>query len=290
MANLKDIRTRIDSVKTTRQVTSAMKMVSAARLKKAQDDISHIRPYVMKISELLVDLAGSIEGTESLEFAKQREIKNVSFIVISSNRGLCGAFNSNVVKETIRQINTEYLKSGVNVEITTIGSQAMKLLKSSGKHVTNEYNEIHKELQFQEVSELANSLMDRFKRGELDKIHLVYNEFINAGTQNVCCQQFLPIDLPKSNEKEQATDYIFEPNQIAIVEQLMPSALRTIFWRTLLESVAAEHGARMTSMHKATDNATELLGDLQLTYNKARQTNITNEILEIVGGAEALKK
>ena len=290
MANLKDIRTRIDSVKTTRQVTSAMKMVSAARLKKAQDDISNIRPYVVKISELLTNLAGSIEGTESLEFAKQREQKNILFVVVSSNRGLCGAFNTNVVKETIRRINSDYYKNGVKVEITTIGSQGMKMLKSNGKHITNEYNELHKEMHFQEVSEIANLLMNRFKQGELDKIFLVFNEFVNAGTQNVCCQQFLPLDFVAKEDNTQAADYIFEPNQLAIVEQLIPSALRTIFWSALLESVAAEHGARMTSMHKATDNATELLGDLQLTYNKARQTNITNEILEIVGGAEALKK
>ncbi len=290
MANLKDIRTRIDSVKTTRQVTSAMKMVSAAKLKKAQDDVSNIKPYVLKISELLVDLAKSVEGVDSLEFAQEREVKRVLYVPISSNKGLCGAFNTNVIKETIRHIKSNFQRNNVEVEMEAIGKQGMKLLKVNGEHVKKEHNDLFKALNFADVSLLVDDLMNRFISKEYDKIYLVYNEFINAGTQRVVLEQFLPIQLPASTDNTQSVDYIFEPNQLTIIQELIPNALRSIFWRSLLDSVAAEHGARMTSMHKATDNASELIRDLQLTYNKARQANITNEILEIVGGAEALKK
>lgn len=290
MANLKDIRTRINSVKTTRQVTSAMKMVSAARLKKAQDDISNIRPYVSKISELLENLTSSLDGSDSIEYAQNREIKKVLFVVITSNRGLCGAFNSNIVKETLRNVKTNYKSKSVDVEFLAIGKQGQKLLKANGEIVGSEYNDLYKDLNFQDVSSIVDAIMERFTSGELDLVYLVYNEFVNAANQIVKCEQFLPILLPNKSGNEQPTEYIFEPDQLTIVKQLIPNALRTLFWRSILDSVAAEHGARMTSMHKATDNATELLGDLQLSYNKARQTSITNEILEIVGGAEALKK
>lgn len=290
MANLKDIRTRINSVRTTRQVTSAMKMVSAARLKKAQDDISNIRPYVSKVSELLANLVGSLEGSDEIDFAVKREVKRVLLVVITSNRGLCGAFNTNVVKETLRRIKSKYRKENIAVEIVTFGKLGQKLLKSNGIIADQEYNELLKELKFVEVAEVANGIMNRYLDGQLDEVFLVYNEFINAATQNVLYEQFLPISLPQGGDGTQSSEYIFEPDKLTIVKQLIPNALRTIFWKSLLDSVAAEHGARMTSMHKATDNATELLGALQLTYNKARQANITNEILEIVGGAEALKK
>ena len=290
MANLKDIRTRINSVRTTRQVTSAMKMVSAARLKKAQDDISNIRPYVSKVSELLANLVGTMEGSDEIDFAAKREVRKVLLVVITSNRGLCGAFNSNVVKEAVRNIKGKYRKDQVEVELVAFGKLGQKLLKSNGFIVGAEYNEMLKDLKFAELAEVANGIMDRFLGGELDQVYLVYNEFVNAATQNVIYEQFLPILLPNSADSNVNLDYIFEPDKLTIVKQLVPNALRTIFWKSLLDSVAAEHGARMTSMHKATDNATELLGELQLTYNKARQANITNEILEIVGGAEALKK
>ena len=290
MANLKDIRTRINSVRTTRQVTSAMKMVSAARLKKAQDDISNIRPYVSKVSELLANLVGTMEGSDEIDFAAKREVRKVLLVVITSNRGLCGAFNSNVVKEAVKNIKGKYRKDQVEVELVAFGKLGQKLLKSNGFIVGAEYNEMLKDLKFAEVAEVANGIMDRFLGGELDQVYLVYNEFVNAATQNVIYEQFLPILLPNSADSNVNLDYIFEPDKLTIVKQLVPNALRTIFWQSLLDSVAAEHGARMTSMHKATDNATELLGELQLTYNKARQANITNEILEIVGGAEALKK
>lgn len=290
MANLKDIRTRINSVRTTRQVTSAMKMVSAARLKKAQDDISNIKPYVSKVSELLANLVGTMEGSDEIDFAAKREVRKVLLVVITSNRGLCGAFNSNVVKEAVRNIKSKYRKDKVEVELVAFGKLGQKLLKSNGFIVSAEYNEMLKDLKFAEVAEVANGIMNRFVGGELDQVYLVYNEFVNAATQNVIYEQFLPIMLPSSADQNVNLDYIFEPDKLTIVKQLVPNALRTIFWKSLLDSVAAEHGARMTSMHKATDNATELLGELQLTYNKARQANITNEILEIVGGAEALKK
>lgn len=290
MANLKDIRTRINSVRTTRQVTSAMKMVSAARLKKAQDDISNIKPYVSKVSELLANLVSSMEGADEIEFAVKREVRKVLLVVITSNRGLCGAFNSNVVKEAIKNIKGRYRKDQVEVELVAFGKLGQKLLKSNGFIVSAEYNELLKDLKFAEVADVTNSIMNRFLSGELDQVFFVYNEFVNAATQNVIYEQFLPIMLPSSADPSVNLDYIFEPDKLTIVKQLVPNALRTIFWKSLLDSVAAEHGARMTSMHKATDNATELLGELQLTYNKARQANITNEILEIVGGAEALKK
>ena len=211
-------------------------------------------------------------------------------VVITSNRGLCGAFNSNVVKEAVKNIKGKYRKDQVEVELVAFGKLGQKLLKSNGFIVGAEYNEMLKDLKFAEVAEVANGIMDRFLGGELDQVYLVYNEFVNAATQNVIYEQFLPILLPNSADSNVNLDYIFEPDKLTIVKHLVPNALRTIFWKSLLDSVAAEHGARMTSMHKATDNATELLGELQLTYNKARQANITNEILEIVGGAEALKK
>lgn len=290
MANLKDIRTRIDSVKTTRQVTSAMKMVSAAKLKKAQDDVSNIKPYVLKISELLVDLARSIEGADSLDFAQEREAKRVLYVPITSNKGLCGAFNSNVIKETIRHIKANFQRNQVSIDMQAIGKQGMKLLRINGENITKEHNDLFKALNFDDVSLLVDDLMSKFLSKEYDRIYLVYNEFVNAGTQRIVLEQFLPIHLPVKSDSGQSIDYIFEPDRLTILQELIPNALRSIFWRSLLDSVAAEHGARMTSMHKATDNASDLISELQLTYNKARQANITNEILEIVGGAEALKK
>lgn len=290
MANLKDIRTRIDSVKTTRQVTSAMKMVSAAKLKKAQDDVSNIKPYVLKISELLVDLARSIEGADSLDFAQEREAKRVLYVPITSNKGLCGAFNSNVIKETIRHIKANFQRNQVSIDMQSIGKQGMKLLRINGENITKEHNDLFKALNFDDVSLLVDDLMSKFLSKEYDRIYLVYNEFVNAGTQRIVLEQFLPIHLPVKSDSGQSIDYIFEPDRLTILQELIPNALRSIFWRSLLDSVAAEHGARMTSMHKATDNASDLISELQLTYNKARQANITNEILEIVGGAEALKK
>jgi len=293
MPSLKDIRIRINSVKTTRQVTSAMKMVSAAKFKKAQDDISHIRPYVDRLAGIIFDLSQSLEEGVEFEWSKEREPNKVLLLVVSSNRGLCGAFNSNVIKETERVIKSQFqyqYKQG-NLDIFAIGKQAQKTLKSHGYPVKKEYNDLYSKVTFDAVKEIATEVMDAFLQGQYDKVVLIYNEFKNAAVQEVRCDQFLPLQLPDSdNGKVALMDYIVEPDTVSFIEKVIPEALQTMFYRVILESLASEHGARMTSMHKATDNATDMLQDLQLVYNKARQGAITTEILEIVGGAEALKK
>ncbi len=291
MASLKDIRTRIDSVKTTRQVTSAMKMVSAAKLKKAQDDIVNIRPYADKLNEIIYDLVNSLSEDVKIDLAEEREINRVLIVMISSNRGLCGAFNSNVVKEVNRLITKDFkdLHKKGGIEIIAIGKQGEKLLKSSGTLADTSYNEIYNSINFRSVEEISDPILNDFRNHKYDKVILVYNEFINAASQNIKSVQFLPIQLPV-NEYKSGTDYIYEPNQNKVLTGLVPKSLNTMFFRVVLESIASEHGARMTSMHKATDNASELIKELELSYNKARQTAITNEILEIVGGAEALAK
>ncbi|MBS2096931.1 ATP synthase F1 subunit gamma [Carboxylicivirga linearis] len=293
MPNLKDIRIRINSVKTTRQVTSAMKMVSAAKFKKAQDDISHIRPYVDRLAGIIFDLSQSLDEGVEFEWSSQRDPEKVLLVVVSSNRGLCGAFNSNVIKETEKVIRTKFaqqFKQGT-LDIFAIGKQAQKLLKSHGYPVTKDFNDLYSHLTFEAVKDIAKEVMDAFQNGTYDNIVLIYNEFKNAAVQIVRSYQFLPLQLPEINEDYTSeVDYIIEPDNVSFIKKVIPNALQTMFYRVILESMASEHGARMTSMHKATDNATEMLSDLQLAYNKARQGAITTEILEIVGGAEALKK
>lgn len=292
MASLKDIRVRIGSVKTTRQVTSAMKMVSAAKFKKAHDQIIAFRPYVTKLESILVNLVGGIEEDFSSPYSKERFCKKALIVVITSNRGLCGAFNSNVAKLAERTIQSEFqlqLSMG-EVDIIAVGKQGAKLLRSHGYNVTEEMNELYSHCDYASSANLAQKLMNMFTDGTYDKIVLVYNEFINAAMQEPSVKQFLPIEFPKRTNKQGDIDYLFEPNKVEIINGIVPKTLKAEFYGCILESVAAEHGARMTSMHKATDNATELIHELQLAYNKARQTSITNEILEIVGGAEALSK
>lgn len=293
MPSLKDIRIRINSVKTTRQVTSAMKMVSAAKFKKAQDDISHIRPYVDRLAGIIFDLSQSLEEGVEFEWSREREPNKVLLLVVSSNRGLCGAFNSNVIKETERVIKSQFqyqYKQG-NLDILAIGKQAQKTLKSHGYPVKKDYNDLYSKVTFDAVKEIATEVMDAFLQGHYDKVVLIYNEFKNAAVQEVRSDQFLPLQLPIPEQGSAALiDYIVEPDTVSFIEKVIPEALQTMFYRVILESLASEHGARMTSMHKATDNATDMLQDLQLVYNKARQGAITTEILEIVGGAEALKK
>jgi F-type H+-transporting ATPase subunit gamma len=291
MANLKDIRTRISSVKTTRQVTSAMKMVSAARFKKSQDYLLSIRPYVDKLTGILLNLAGSDEGGFSTPFVENRVVEKVLVVVITSNRGLCGAFNSNVIKQAERTINTTFQAQHAlgNVDVFAIGKQGQKVLKMHGYEPVKAFNDIYLQLDYNSSSSIAEQIMNAFVQKKYDKVVMVYNEFVNAAVQNVKVHQFLPLEVPKV-ESHSGVDFTFEPDKSAILDVVIPKALKTMFFHELLESVAAEHGARMTSMHKATDNATDLLGELQLMYNKARQGAITNEILEIVGGAEALRK
>lgn len=284
MANLKEIRNRIASVKSTMQITSAMKMVSAAKLKKAQDAITAMRPYADKLTELLQSLSATLDADSGSKFAQQREVNNVLLVAITSNRGLCGAFNSNIIKECSRLASEDY--SGKNVSLVTIGKKGNDILSKSLNVVENN-NAIFDDLTFENGAEIAQMLMDKFIEGDFDKIEIIYNRFKNAATQIVTTEQFLPI-VPVEGESSVNSDYIFEPSKAEIVEQLIPKSLKTQLFKAIRDSFASEHGARMTAMHKATDNAGELRDSLTLTYNKARQAAITNEILEIVGGAEAL--
>lgn len=291
MANLKEIRTRISSVKTTRQVTSAMKMVSAAKLKKAQDAIVQIRPYAQKLSELLSSLGAVLDDNPDSVYTLQRVPEKVLIVLISSNRGLCGGFNSSVAKKAISWAKSAYprqLKEG-RVEFMVIGKQGEKIMRSYRYQPAFGHNELFDHLNFDNASLIAQQLMDGFSGGKYDRIDLVYNNFINAAQQEQVSEQFLPV-LPAKQETKRAAavDYIYEPSLEEIVEKLIPRSLKIQFYKALLNSHAAEHGARMTAMHKATDNATELINELTLTFNKARQAAITNAILEVTNGAEAL--
>lgn len=284
MANLKEIRNRISSVSSTMQITSAMKMVSAAKLKKAQDAITAMRPYADKLTELLQSLSATLDADSGSKFAEQREVNKVLIVAITSNRGLCGAFNSNIIKEVSRLVKEDYANQ--EVSYLTIGKKANDIFAKTGKVLVNK-SDVFDELTFDNVAAIAEMIMDKFVEGEFDKIELVYNKFKNAATQIVMKEQFLPI-VPMAGDTKVNLDYIFEPSKEKIVEQLIPKSLKTQLYKAIRDSFASEHGARMTAMHKATDNATELRDQLKLTYNKARQAAITNEILEIVGGAEAL--
>jgi F-type H+-transporting ATPase subunit gamma len=285
MANLKEIRNRITSVSSTMQITSAMKMVSAAKLKKAQDAITAMRPYAEKLTELLQNLSSTLDGDTGGEYTKQREIKKVLVIAITSNRGLCGAFNTNVIKEVKSRAE---LYAGKQVDVFAIGKKGNDILKKTLTIADNQSG-IFDDLTFDNVAAIAESLTAKFISGEYDKIELVYNQFKNAATQIIQTEQFLPLAPVVSDKVSTAGDYIFEPSKEDIVLTLIPKSLKTQLYKAIRDSFASEHGARMTAMHKATDNATELRDQLKLTYNKARQAAITNEILEIVGGAEALK-
>jgi len=285
MANLKEIRNRIASVSSTMQITSAMKMVSAAKLKKAQDAITAMRPYSEKLTELLQNLSATLEGDTGGVFAEQRPVNKILVVAITSNRGLCGAFNANVIKQ-IKNLQEAY--AGKQVDVLAIGKKGNDVLKKSCTIVDNQSG-IFDALTFENVAQAAQSLMDRFVAGEYDKIELVYNHFKNAATQIILTEQFLPLAPPATTkETNTAVDYIFEPSKEEIVLSLIPLSLKTQLYKAIRDSFASEHGARMTAMHKATDNATDLRNQLKLTYNKARQAAITGEILEIVGGAEAL--
>ncbi len=290
MANLKEIRTRIASVKSTRQITSAMKMVAAAKLKKAQNAITQIRPYADKLYEILNNLSKSLDNSEDNPYAEQREVKKVLLVAITSNKGLCGAFNNNVVKKTIEAATTKYKSQyeNGNLDIINIGKKAADLLKSRKFFSLKEYNDIYNNLSFESTSELSELLMKQFTVKKYDKIELIYNKFKNAASQTIMLEQFLPVLVEKTDEKTKSVDYIFEPSKFFIVNKLIPDSLKIQFFKAILDSNASEQGARMTAMHKATDNASDLISELQLNYNKARQAAITNEILEIVGGAEAL--
>jgi len=283
MANLKEIRSRISSVSSTMQITGAMKMVSAAKLKKAQDAIIAMKPYAYKLKQLLEHLSSAL-GSENVYNPRKGAVKRVLLVAITSNRGLCGAFNANVVKKVIELAQTTYKDK--EVQYYTIGKKGNDVLKKTDKVLDNN-NHIFDKLTFANAASLAETLMTRYTNGEFDQIVLVYNSFKNAATQILTEETFLPIQ-PVVTDKKTTTDYLYEPSKQEIVTQLIPRSLKTQLFKALRDSVAAEHGARMTAMHKATDNAQDLKNELILTYNKARQATITGEIIEIVGGSEAL--
>jgi F-type H+-transporting ATPase subunit gamma len=293
MANLKEIRIRIQSVKSTRQITSAMKMVSAAKLRKAQDAIIQMRPYANKLHEILENLTASLDAESGSVYARERELVHVLVVVVTSNRGLCGAFNSNIVKHVIQVIEDEYsaLWRNESLEIMSIGKKGSDLLRLKGYQSAYNLHEMLDVLNFENVVPVISDIMEQFINGKYDRIELFYNQFRNAATQELIRERFLPVPRKEKEEDrfEPQLDFILEPSKRQIIEELIPKSLKIQFFKMLLDSNASEHGARMTAMHKATDNATDLIRDLQLNYNKARQSAITKEILEIVSGAEALK-
>jgi F-type H+-transporting ATPase subunit gamma len=295
MGNLKEIRTRISSVISTRQITSAMKMVSASKLRRAQDAIIQMRPYANKLQEIQTDLSNNYDEGEPNIYLPHREIKRVLLIAITSNKGLCGAFNANVGKKIILLIEEEYknLYQYGQLDIICIGKKGSEFLKSKGFNITENHHDIFDHLSFEAIVPLVNKIISSFATGIYDEIKIVYNQFRNAAVQDLVSEHYLPIvSLTEKEElkKENHFDFILEPSRDYIINELIPKSLKIQLFKALLESHASEHGARMTAMHKATDNASEMIKQLQLDYNKARQASITKEILEIVGGAEALKK
>jgi F-type H+-transporting ATPase subunit gamma len=289
MANLKEIKNRITSISSTMQITSAMKMVSAAKLRRAQDAIERMRPYANKLQEILSNVSGTLDLSENA-YAAEREVKSVLLIAISSNRGLCGGFNNNITKKINHLLLNDY--QNVEVDVLAMGKKVNDVFKNTQRSIRPEQlggaEEVFNDLSFEIVAEYATFAMDAFKAGTYDKVVIVYNQFQNAAIQNVEAEQMLPIVQTEEVEETAAGDYLFEPGKLEIIQDLLPKSIRLQLYKAALDSNAAEHGARMTAMHKATDNASELKRNLTLEYNKARQAAITNEILEIVGGAEAL--
>jgi F-type H+-transporting ATPase subunit gamma len=295
MANLKEVRVRIASVKSTRQITSAMKMVAASKLRRAQNAILGMRPYAHKLQEIMQNLSSGMEDSDEGVYAQNRGNEKVLLVPVTSNRGLCGAFNANIIKETISYIHTEFptqYKAG-NVDLYCIGKKGADIFKSRGYHIVELNTAIFDDLTFENSVTISEELMKAFAEKKYDQIILIYNQFKNAAVQVLQIEQFLPItkDLDAFENKniEPNANYIFEPNKEEILEALVPKTIKVQLYKALADSLAAEHGARMTAMHQATENADTLLKELNLTYNKARQAAITNEILEIVSGAEALK-
>lgn len=293
MANLKAIRIRIISVKSTRQITSAMKMVAAAKLRKAQDKIVKLRPYANKLHEILVNLSQSLADSEIENIYGRTSVpEKILIVVITSNRGLCGAFNSNVYKEArrvaIEKYYNEYKKG--NLQFLAIGKKGFDFLRKQKLKLAGENNDLLNDLTFEKTEIIAENVMQSFVKGELDKVEIIYNRFKNAAVQQLTNEIFLPVETTSGNGKTSApVDYIYEPDKESIVKELIPKSLKIQFYKAVLNSFVAENGARMTAMHKATDNATTMIRDLTMQYNKARQAAITNQILEVVSGAEALK-
>ena len=286
MANLKEIRNRIASVSSTMQITSAMKMVSAAKLKKAQDAITAMRPYSNSLTQLIQNLSGTLEGDTQNPYTQIRAKQKTLIVSLTSNRGLCGAFNSNIIKKTRQLIDHDFAEQ--DVSLITIGKKGSEVLEKTEK-IISVHDAVFDDLNYSNVEQIAQDIMDKFAVESFDEVVLVYNRFKNAATQIVEVEPFLPIVTELNDSVSASTDYIFEPSKSEIINDLLPKSLKMQLYKAVRDSFASEHGARMTAMHKATDNATELRDQLKLTYNQARQAAITNEILEIVGGAEALK-
>ena len=286
MPNLKEIKSRITSVKSTIQITSAMKMVSAAKLKKAQDAIIQLRPYSNKLTEIMSSVSSASEDSSQNKYSEVRDVNKILLVPITSNRGLCGGFNANIIKKTI-EIEKE-LNSSSELTILSIGKKSSEFFKKNKYNVHSTHDDVFQDVNYEDVSKIAEMILKDFANEKFDKVILVYNQFKNAATQIVMQEDFLPLNKTQSENSQEAVDYIYEPGKDEILNELIPKSLKTQLFKAILDSNASEHGARMTAMHKATDNATELKNELTLSYNKARQAAITGEILEIVGGAEAL--
>ena len=289
MANLKEIRNRIASIGSTMQITSAMKMVSAAKLKRAQDAVTKLRPYAGKLKEILGNLSAVADASEN-KLAKLNDSKSILIIAISSNRGLCGGFNNNIIKKVQHLIASDY--QAFDVKVLCLGKKVKDVMKKTPNYFINDelatVEDIFLDLTFDRTALIATQVMSLYEQQQFSKIVIVYNSFINAASQSIEAEQFLPLINPIPEKNSNTIDYLFEPNKQQLVSVLIPKSLKIQLFKSLLDSNASEHGARMTAMHKATDNAKDLQKNLKLTYNKARQAAITNEILEIVGGAEAL--
>lgn len=292
MASLKEVRNRIVSVSSTQQITKAMKMVAAAKLRRAQDNIIQMRPYAQKLGDMLATVSAGAESANESPLKKVRPVEKVLLILVTSDRGLCGAFNSNIIKAAIQQINTSYAEQAAkgNVEILAIGKKGAEGMARRGFKVNTNYVNIFSKLSFAGVKEAAEEVISAFSKGEYDSVDIIYNEFKNVATQIIRTENYLPLASETTSQKGKASDvnYIFEPQEEEILNELIPKSLKIQLYRAVLESNASEHGARMSSMDKATENAQELIKELKLVYNRTRQAAITKEILEIVGGAEAL--
>ncbi len=288
MANLKEVKTRINSVISTQQITKAMKMVAAAKLRRAQDSILQMRPYAAKLGEVLANVSAGLEQDQNV-YGAPREINRVLLVVISSDRGLCGPFNSNVFKLAVEHIRKNYAahQQAGDLQIMPVGKKSLEFFRKRGYHVIDQYAGLFSQLSFDNVRKAAEFIMKNYAEGQFDRVDLVYNTFKNVATQILTVEQYLPVKI-EAGEEDMNLDYIYQPDQETLIRELIPKSLKVQFYKAILESNAAEHGARMTAMDKATENADELLRDLRLTYNQTRQAAITKEILEIVAGAEAL--
>jgi F-type H+-transporting ATPase subunit gamma len=293
MPNLKEVRIRIASVKSTQQITSAMKMVAASKLRRAQNAILKMRPFAAKLKYILQNLSASLDPGDANLYTQQRSPEKVLLVVITSNRGLCGAFNTNILRTATQRILNEYASqySAGNVSLLTVGRKATEYFSKKGYNVISSHDSIFDRLTYENVSAIATGVMAAFAVKQFDRVDIVYNQFKNAASQYVTVEQFLPVEPPAQGAvvSKINTDFIFLPSKEEIVNELIPKSLRIQFYKSVLDSNASEHGARMTAMHQATENAGDLIKELNLAYNKARQAAITKEILEIVSGAEALK-